>query len=164
MRGRTPAGPEYVYTVAGSDAAKERARIVLETMMGACRLREACARLGISEPRFHQLRTQFVEAGVAGVEPQRPGRKPRARSPLEEEIRLLQQELAALRDELRNARIREEVALTLPRLGTRSGVPRSGVEALEKKTPPEMPQGAPPRRRGRPPKNPSSPPGTRKNT
>src|SRR5262249_8666073 len=119
MRGRTPSGPEYVDTVPGSDAAKERGRIVLETMMGICRVQEACARLGISEPRFHQLRTQYLAAYVASAEPQKPGRKPRTRSPLEEQIRRLQQELAELKEELRNARIREEVALTLPRRAPR---------------------------------------------
>ena len=150
MRGRTPSGPEYVNNVPGSDAAKERGRIVLETMMGMCRVQEACARLGISEPRFHQLRTQYLAAYVASAEPQKPGRKPRRCSPLEEQIRLLQQELAELKEELHNARIREEIALTLPRRA-----PRPEAEALEKKTPPK-------RRRGRPPKNPGSPPGTRR--
>ncbi len=157
MRGRTPSGPEYVNTVAGSDTAKERARIVLETMMGTCRVQEACARLGISEPRFHQLRTQIVEALVASAEPQKPGRKPRTLTPAEEQVCLLQQQLTELKIELNTARVREEIALTLPRLVPG---PDGDDPASEKKTP--TPQSK--RRRGRPPKNPGSPPGKRKST
>ena len=56
MRGRTPAGPEYVDRLAGSEAAKERLKVVLETLAGACRVSAACARLGVCEQRFHQLR------------------------------------------------------------------------------------------------------------
>jgi transposase-like protein len=132
----------------GSVTAKERLRIVLETLAGTCRVQQACARLGISEPRFHQLRTQILEAALGGSEPQTPGRKPRTRSPAEEQVRLLQQQLTELKIELNTARAREEIALTLPRL-----VPEHGADdaAAEKKTP----QGTKlKRRRGRPPRNP----------
>jgi hypothetical protein len=173
MRGRRPSGPEYVDHLEGSATAKERLKVILETMTGRCRVQEACLRLSISEPRFHQLRTQCVEASLAGLEPQRPGRKPRTPSAAEEQVRLLQQQLAELEDELRHARAREEIALTLPRLvkdpDTRPAAapPAAAVETgqqadagQQKKTPPRETK----RRRGRPPKNPASPPGKRKNT
>jgi transposase len=117
MRGRRPSGPEYVNTLdGGSEIAKERARIILETVAGTCRVREACARLGISEPRFYQLRTQTLQGAVAGSEPRTPGRKPRKLTPAEEQVRLLQQQLEQKDVELRMARAREEVALTLSRV------------------------------------------------
>jgi hypothetical protein len=156
MRGRRPSGPEYVNHLSGSETAKERLKVILETLAGTCRVQEACARLGISEPRFQQLRTQTLEAACAGLEPQTPGRKPQVLTPAEEQVRLLQEQVRQQDFELRVARAREEVALTLPRLSTSGSM-------SEKKTP----QGTSPpaqRRRGRPPKNPGSPPGKRKST
>jgi hypothetical protein len=105
-----------VETLSGSDTAKERLKVILETLAGTCRVQQACARLGISEPRFHQLRTQILQAALAGSEPQTPGRKPQILSPAQEQVRLLQQKLEHQDAELRLARVREEIALTLPRV------------------------------------------------
>jgi hypothetical protein len=116
MRGRRPSGPEYVNNLSGSDTAKERLKVILQTLAGRCRVQEACARLGISEPRFHQLRTQILQAALAGSEPQTPGRKPYVATPAQEQVRLLQQKLAEQDAELCLARVREEIALTLPRV------------------------------------------------
>ena len=85
MRGRRPSGPEYVNNLIGTDTAKERLKFILETLAGTCRVQEACARFGISEPRFHQLRTQILQAALTGSEPQAPGRKPQLLSPAEEQ-------------------------------------------------------------------------------
>ena len=114
MRGRLPSGPEYVEQVAGSATAKERAKGVLETMAGACRVQEACTRLQISEPRFHQLRQEFVEAGVERMEPRPAGRPPRTTSPDQEEICRLQQRVAELELQLKLSQARAEIALVLP--------------------------------------------------
>ena len=143
MRGRRPAGPEYVQQVPGSETAKERARIILETMTGALRLAEACRLLGVSPQRFHQLRQEALTGLVASLELGLPGRRPQTVSPQDEHIRALEAQLAAQDLELRVTRAREEMALTLPRV--------VHEPEAEKKTP------ARPRRRGRPP-------GTRTNT
>ena len=123
MRGRRPAGPEYVDHLPGSEQAKERLKVVLETVAGRCRIQEACRRLGISEPRFHQLRQQVLEAALERLEPQPAGRKPAPRSP--EQIRLdaLADELAAKDVELRAAQVRAEIALTLPRVAEEPATP-----------------------------------------
>jgi hypothetical protein len=62
MRGRHPSGPEYVDVkhLHGSAQAKERLRVILETMMGKWRVGEACERLSICEQRFRQLREELV--------------------------------------------------------------------------------------------------------
>jgi Helix-turn-helix domain len=130
MRGRRPSGPEYVDTLGGSDTAKQRLKVILETLAGTCRVQEACARLGISEPRFHQLRTQMLEAARAGLEPQTPGRKPHLLTPAEEQVRLLQEQVKQRDFELRVSRAREEVALTLPRLVAE---PEADKPSLKKK-------------------------------
>jgi hypothetical protein len=132
MRGRRPAGPEVVDHLAGSDQAKERLKVVLQTLAGQCRVQEACQRLGISEPRFHQLRQQMLEAALAGLEPQPAGRKPAPPlSPEQLELAKLAEELAAKDVELRAAQARAEIAVTLPRLATEP------VEPEKKTTPAE---------------------------
>jgi hypothetical protein len=105
-----------VDTLSGSETAKERLKVILETLAGTCRVQEACVRLGISEPRFHQLRTQILQAALTGSELRAPGRKPHILSPAQEQVRLLEQKLEQQDAELRLARVREEVALTLPRV------------------------------------------------
>jgi hypothetical protein len=144
MRGRRPAGPAYVDQLEGSESAKERLKVVLETLAGTCRVQNACVRLGICEQRFHQLRQEALEAALAGLEPGKPGRKPQTPSAAEEHVRVLQEQLAAHEVELRAAQAREEIALALPRVVH---------DDTEKKTR---------RRRGRPRLH--HPPGTRKNT
>lgn len=144
MRGRRPAGPSYVDHLQGSALAKERLKVVLETMAGTCRVQEACRRLGISEQRFHQLREEAMVGALAGLEPGTPGRRPHTPSPAEEQVRDLEQQLADKDVELQAARVRAEIALALPRVVQE---PRE-----EKKT------------RGRPRKTPHPPPGMRKNT
>jgi transposase len=115
MRGRTPWGPEYVNRLAGSDVAKERLKVVLETLAGTTRVREACERLGICEQRFHQLRQHVMEAGLAAMEPRSAGRPARAASPEDQRIRDLEEQLHDKDAELRAAKVREEVAVILPR-------------------------------------------------
>ncbi len=142
MRGRRPAGPEYVDQLPGSDLAKKRVKAVLQTMAGRARLQEACERLDICEQRFHQLREQIMEGAVNAAESGVPGRRAQTQSPAEHDVERLRRQVADLQRELEASKVREEIALVL------SG--RKTPESLEKKT-------LPPRRRGRPP-------GTRKNT
>jgi Helix-turn-helix domain len=112
MRGRYPWGPEYVEQLTGSAQAKQRAKIILETVTGKLRVQEACQILGISEQRFGQLRQEMLQAGVASLEAQSAGRP---RSPSEApEVSALREQLLGLQDELRAAQVREEIALTLP--------------------------------------------------
>src|SRR5690349_22677948 len=111
MRGRFPAGPDYVDKLEGSASAKERLKIVLETIAGTCRVQEACERLGICEQRFHQLRHEALAAALTGLEPGSPGRPAQMPSAAEQQVRALQEQLAAKELELRAAQARVEIAL-----------------------------------------------------
>lgn len=150
MRGRRPAGTEVVDRQEGSTTAKERVKVVLETIAGTLRVLEGCRRLGISTQRFRQLREEILAGALASAEPGLPGRPAKVVTPADEENRLLKEQLAAKEMELRVAQARTEVALTLPR------VVQEPVEG--------EPTGAEKKRRGRPPKARGRPPGTRKNT
>jgi hypothetical protein len=132
-------GPEYADQLAGSEIAKLRAKVILETMAGTCRLKEACQRLGISEQRFHQLREEMMAAAVQALEPGHAGRPAHTRSPAEEQVVALEQQLQDMEIELHVAKARAEIALVMPE------VKHEPVEP-EKKTPQRPPKG---RRRGR---------------
>jgi hypothetical protein len=144
MRGRYPSGLEAVDALAASEQAKERVKVILETLLGKCRGQEACARLSISQQRFQQLRVKFLQGALATQELKPAGRKPRRRTPAEQRIAELEAQVAELQIAVRTAQTREEIALILPQVGQ---------EAAEKKTP--VAKGRQRRRR---------PPGKRKRT
>jgi hypothetical protein len=114
MRGRIPAGPESVEHLDGSDKAKERLRVILETIMGRRRAQEACALLDISEQRYRQLRETLLQAALASLEDRPAGRPRRPEEP--EEMTALRRHVAELERELEVARVREEIALALPQV------------------------------------------------
>lgn len=125
MRGRYPSGPEFVDKLPGDVAAKERLRVVLETLTGDCRVQEACRRLSLSEQRFDQVRIEALQGALAALEPKPLGRPPRANSPAEAEVEQLRARVAELEAQLRVQAVRTEVAAILPHTAA----------AAEKKTP-----------------------------
>lgn len=116
MRGRKPSGPEYVERLQGSAKAKERAKVILETLAGRLSVQEACRRLGIGEAFFNRLRVRFLNGGVPALEDRPAGRRPRQASAAEEQMGKLQSELQQTRLELQAVQLREEIALTMPHL------------------------------------------------
>ena len=116
MRGRRPAGPAYVDNLEGSVPTKQRLKVILETLRGELRLLEACQLLGVSPQRFHQLREEALQAALTALEPRPAGRPAHQRSPAEEQVEQLQQQLADKDIELRAAQAREEIALVLPQV------------------------------------------------
>jgi hypothetical protein len=115
MRGRLPSGPEYVEQLEGSATAKQRVKVILETMAGTCRVQEACQRLGISEPRFEQLRVLILQAALERLEPRPAGRPARTTIAADERINALEAQLAELNMKLQVSQARTEIALALPR-------------------------------------------------
>jgi len=114
MRGRYPAGLEYVDKVDGSPVAKERARVIAELMGGELRLLEACRQLDLHETRVHQLRHTAWLWLVRAMEPGAPGRPRRRATAAAQRIRELEQALAAKELDLQQALVRAEVALIVP--------------------------------------------------
>jgi hypothetical protein len=103
--------------MAGSDRARERVKVVLQTMAGELRVQEACQVLHLSEQRFDELRVQVLQAAVSELEPKPAGRPPRAISPAEEENARLRRRVAELEAELKVSRVRAELAAVLPPRG-----------------------------------------------
>lgn len=112
MRGRRPIGPELAERLEGSARARQRMRVILETLSGAMRVAEACAELGICSQRFEALRAEAIGAGVAALEPRPMGRP--ARAERQPEVVRLEERVAELEAELKVARVRAELAGRLP--------------------------------------------------
>jgi hypothetical protein len=68
VRGRYPAGWEYVDQFDASDEAKQRFKVTVQILTGTCRVQEACAVLGIGSSRLQQVRHDVVDAALAGAE------------------------------------------------------------------------------------------------
>ena len=113
MRGRYPAGPEYVDTLAASPQAKKRTKMILQTVFSGLRVRDVCAALDICPQRFQQLREEVLQAALASMEVQPGGRR---RRPVEsEEMVALREELEELKLALHLAQVRAEIALAMPK-------------------------------------------------
>lgn len=117
MRGRLPSGPEFVMKLNGSLVARQRAKVLLETVAGNSRVMEACARLNICEQRFDQIRLEAFQALVNALEPQASGRPAKVLSAADIDVLNLKERIAELEAELKAALIRAELAVTLPHAG-----------------------------------------------
>ena len=123
-RGRRPAGAELADRLDGSDEAKQRLRVILETLAGQRTVTAACELLGIGGRQFHELRARVLQAGLNSLEP-RPSGRP-VRRPTAREIAELEAELQQLRIELHAAQLREEIATALPHLRARRPPEKGG--------------------------------------
>jgi transposase-like protein len=115
-RGRPPKKLKHVDKLEGDESSKERLKVILETLFGALSVEAACRRLGVSEPRFHALRQQVLEAAVKSLEPRPVGRPPKQVSPEQAKVEELEQRNRELLVDLQVARTRTEIALTMPHL------------------------------------------------
>jgi hypothetical protein len=115
-RGRPPAGPEIVNNAEGSEQARKRMQVFLQTISGELTVAQACEQLGLSEARFRELREQIVQAAVSSLEPKAPGRPPQQKSPEQQRIEELEAQVQELKIDLRASQIRAEIALVMPHL------------------------------------------------
>jgi hypothetical protein len=131
--GRKPMGPALVEHLEGSERAKQRLEVILETITGGMTIDQACECLGIKPAMLHRLRTEVLEAGLARLEP-RPLGRPR-QVPSAEQLRCeeLQGQVAELKSELKIAAVREEVANLLPHLAETDDSPGKKTADPEKR-------------------------------
>jgi len=121
MSGRHAIGPELAEKLEGSDLARTRMRVVLETIAGKKRVLEACEELGICEQRFETIRQEAIQAGVAELELRPAGRPRKSTSESDEQIAQLQKRVGELEAQLHAALVRAELATTLPRVQREAG-------------------------------------------
>jgi hypothetical protein len=132
MAGRKPVGPPLVRRLDGSEQAKDRMEIILQTVAGTITIRQACHRLGIDEARFFQLRTEALQAGLSRLEPRPLGRPPQPSSPQQQRIAELERELHEKERQQRAMEARLEIALVMPHLVKETGKKTSQQKSREK--------------------------------
>lgn len=113
-RGRKPLGAQLVDRLQGSEHAKIRLKVILETLAGRQTIPEACNELGIQESMLHRVRSEVLQTALGRLEPRPMGRPPYASSPEDQRVAELEKENLHLRAELRAAEIRRELAEKLP--------------------------------------------------
>ena len=119
-RGRPALGAEAVKEGGGASAlAAARLRAIMATIAGTMSVDAACADLGVGRSRFHAMRRHFLEQAAGLLEPQAPGPRAPEPSAAETAVERLQQETARLKLELMASKVREELALAMPRLYAR---------------------------------------------
>jgi hypothetical protein len=103
----------------GSTEAKARLHALLETLSGRQTVGQASQALGISVRRLHAMRHALLQEILDRLEPKPAGRPTRS-AVSSGQTAALEAELRRLRLELQAARIREEIALAMPSVLTRS--------------------------------------------
>jgi hypothetical protein len=117
--GRPPVGLAHVDRLDAPEEVKERLRVVLATLAGEMTAQDACAYLGISSSRLHEMRREALEGALAGLTPGRAGRPRSTGGPADEEVTRLEQKISDLEDDLEAALVRTEIALAMPHLLTK---------------------------------------------
>ena len=112
--GRRPDPAAIVMRLAGSPPAQQRLDLMLQTLTGKSSIPEAAARLGLGRSRFCLLRQEMLQAALEALEPKARGRPGVTRTDQDQLIADLQQQVLALKIDLKAAQIREELALLLP--------------------------------------------------
>jgi hypothetical protein len=124
--GRRPLATGHVKRLTGSDSAKQRLRVLLQTLRSELSVPEACACLGIRESRFHALRNAWLQQALELLEPRPLGRPRHETDPAELQARIdaLEAENQTLRQQLASAEVRREVAEILPDVVPAADEPR----------------------------------------
>lgn len=112
--GRRPDPAAIVTRLVGSLQAQQRLDLMLQTLTGKSSIPEAAAQLGLGRSRLCLLRQQMLQAALESLEPKVRGRPSATRTPQEQQIADLHQQVLALKIDLKAAQIREELALLMP--------------------------------------------------
>jgi hypothetical protein len=102
-----PAG--LVERLDGSDLAKRRLTLVLQTLVGDKSVPQACAELDICEAMFHKMRSRTLRTALSDLEPKPIGRKPLPQADGERIVEL-ERSVEELRLQARAAEVRAATA------------------------------------------------------
>lgn len=125
--GRKPQGAELVTPLAGSEHAKQRLKLFLQTLAGQCSVVEACAELNVCESRFYDQRAEWLKGSLELLEPRSAGRPPKPDPiPTPEEVASLRQRVRELEARAATVEVQAELASVLPHLLQRPWSEKSG--------------------------------------
>jgi len=100
----------------GSVDEKHRLRVILDVMAGTMSVKQACSVLGISEARFHQIRSQMLQGALDSLAPKPAGRPRTTETDEPDVVRELKDQVSQLEVELQAALVRTELALAMPQV------------------------------------------------
>jgi hypothetical protein len=126
--GRKPQGVNLLHPLSGSDLAKRRMTLFLQTLSGETSVVQACAELNICESRFYGQRAEWLQESLALLEPRpsgRPAKMPATATP--EEVR-------ALRTQLRETEARAAALAVQAELAGTLGARLPSCKAVKKTT------------------------------
>jgi hypothetical protein len=112
--GRKPQGVKHVESLQGSQHAKQRLRVFLETLSGAKTVPQACEELGIHHTRFFEQREEWLQEALELLEPRLGGRPARELPPASLENQRLQARIAELQAQQEALVIQRELSQVLP--------------------------------------------------
>jgi hypothetical protein len=116
-RGRPHQGAELVEKLDEcSDEARQRLKVIVQTLAGEITVEQACEILNINRSAFNKLRSQFIANAAALLEPKKPGRKKREVSVEQMENQKLRAENERLKFQLKAQQLREEIGILMPHL------------------------------------------------
>lgn len=114
---RPPDGLKHVDRLDGPKDLNRRLRLILATVTGELTIEQACAELGIERARLQVLRKRALYGARDALAPGQPGRPPKPPPAAEtSRVAALEAQLKELEGQLIAARVREEIALTMPHL------------------------------------------------
>jgi hypothetical protein len=128
-------GTDLVNKLSGSEEAKTRLKVILDTVAGNRTIEQACAELGISRSRFFEIRDKVLQAAVSDLEPKPPGRPAKTVDveALQRRVKEIEAEGERVLTELQIANLREEIRLVFPQYVVDHDDGEKGTS--EKKTP-----------------------------
>lgn len=112
---RPPEGVGHVDHLDGPEELKSRLRVLLDTIAGRLSVAQACAELGVSESRLHELRREALIGALGALMPKPAGRPATAETATERE-KELEARIEDLEVDLQAALVRTELALAMPEL------------------------------------------------
>jgi len=133
--GRKPLTTQHVNHLSGSARAKDRLRVILETLRGAMTIPDACKLLEIGEAQFHHLRHTWLQEAVELLEPRQVGRPPKQQDigDLTRRCAELRAEVDSLRAQVQGAQVREEITQILSNPMDQSGKKNAQPETIPAK-------------------------------
>jgi hypothetical protein len=132
-RGRPAKGPGLVEDFEGSEDAKSRMKLILETIAGHKSVEEACSELGLSKSMFHEIRMGSLTAALESLEAKPKGRPRQEVSEEQREIERLKKENEELKMSLQVAHVREELALVMPEVLVEADEKKKRMERRKKR-------------------------------
>jgi len=143
-RGRPPKGSALVDGLDGSEHARGRLRLILDSLAGKISVEDACRRLDISEARFHEMRNEVLQAALHRLEPGPMGRPPAPAEAEGSEVVSLREEVSHLKKALVASQLREELAIAMPaHFNPKKAELKKTPKPVEPPKPPEAPDKKP---------------------